>query len=170
AYRNRPDLQVSEQQIAAASAGLSAARASRYPTVGASLNLQKSNSISHRDTLSTLALKEFKVNIEDTTLVPVYQVVQAPTRIESHPFSWTAAARLTLPLFDGFAAKGRIQTRSAELDIRRRELIQKRLDIALEVRQAWLAMEEARERTRVARDALAYAEQSYELNREKYRL
>ena len=31
-------------------------------------------------------------------------------------------------------------------------------------------MEEAREKTRVARDALAYAEQSYELNREKYRL
>ncbi|HVP39486.1 MAG TPA: TolC family protein [Candidatus Saccharimonadales bacterium] len=160
AYQNRPDLAQLEHQIGAAEAALGSARSARYPTLGASFNIQKTSYTTHQDSVTQ-----------------VYQfggqsvVVSSPdTTFKSQPFSWTLGARLSLPLFDGLSAKGRIQERQAELDIQRRNLTQKRVDVALEVRQAWLGLVEARERSRAAAEALSYAEESYDLNREKYRL
>lgn len=179
ALKNRPDLRQLESQIEASDAGVSAAKASRYPTIGAQVNLQKNFNSTTQDSFTSINNTSYlsggNVNLQtgdlnfryrDTTVVSF-----SPERTyESRPFSWQAAARLSLPIFDGLNAHGRIQQRSAEADIQRRNLRQKRTDVALEVRQAWLGLQEARQRTRVANDEIAYATESYELNKEKYRL
>ncbi|MBI5835844.1 MAG: TolC family protein [Candidatus Eisenbacteria bacterium] len=175
AYANRPDLAQLLRQIDAAEAGLGSARAARYPTLGASVSIQKSIFSTTQDSLTQVGttLKSLRLNLADTSFVPVYgdTISQIPeTKFESRPFSWSVGARVTVPIFDGFSTKGRIQQRAAELEIQRRNLSQRRVEIALEVRQAWLGLVEARERARVAVEALDYAEQSHELNREKYRL
>ena len=176
AYRNRPDLAQLVRQIQAAEAGLGSARASRYPTLGASLNIQKTIYTTRQDTFTAVGTSLVGLIPRvgrDTVLVPVYQsdtTLVPEQNFESRPFSWSVGARVSLPIFDGFSAKGRIQERQAELDIQRRSLSQRRVDIALEVRQAWLGLVEARERARAAVEALTYAQESYELNNEKYRL
>lgn len=179
ALKNRPDLRQLESQIEASDAGVSAAKASRYPTIGANISLQKNFYSTTQDSFTSvntasylsggnvnLQTGELNFRFRDTTVVSF-----SPERTyKSRPFSWQAGARLSLPLFDGLNAKGRIQQRTAEADIQRRNLRQKRTDVALEIRQAWLGLQEARQRTRVANDEIAYATESYELNKEKYRL
>ena len=111
----------------------------------------------------------------DTVLTPVYRdtsiVSHIPeTSYESKPYSWSVAARLSIPIFDGLFAKGRIQQNAAQLDIQQRDLRQRKTDVALLVRQAWLSLQEARQKTGVAADALAFANENFELTKEKYRL
>jgi outer membrane protein TolC len=70
--------------------------------------------------------------------------------------------------FDG----GQSRKRAAALDRNRRATEQQREDaeslIALQVRQAWLAVEETRERVRVTADAVEQAEENLRIARERY--
>ncbi len=176
AMASRQDLAQSEHRVEAGEAGLAAARALRYPNLGASANYQVSKNHTSQDTtgqyVTAKILDGFQLRLSDTTLVPIYRdtLFQQQRVFDSSPAGWSVGARISLPLFDGFRASGQIQAREAELSIRRRTLAQKRVDIALEVRQAWQSLVESRERIIAARGALESAEESYSLNREKYRL
>jgi outer membrane protein len=71
-------------------------------------------------------------------------------------------------LFDG----GQSRKRAAALDRNRRATEQQRADlesmIALQVRQAWLEVEETRQRVRVTADAVGQAEENLRIARERY--
>ena len=71
-------------------------------------------------------------------------------------------------LFDG----GQARKRAAALERSRRATEEQRADvesqIALQVRQAWLEVEEARERVRVTADAVEQAEENLRIARERY--
>lgn len=175
AYSSRPDLKQIDMRIQAAEAGLGAARASRYPTLGASANLRKDITIidqapSPQPYVTGYHIDSFDLTDSSFAFTPTLGTTMIGYHSESRPVSWSVGARLSLPIFDGLNAKGRIEAQSAELDIQRRDLTQKKVDVALEVRQAWLGLQEAREREGVAREALESAEESYTLNQEKYRL
>jgi len=71
-------------------------------------------------------------------------------------------------LFDG----GQSRKRAAAMERNRRAAEQQRADveslIALQVRQAWLGVEEARERVQVSADAVEQAEENLRIARERY--
>jgi outer membrane protein TolC len=71
-------------------------------------------------------------------------------------------------LFDG----GQARKRAAALDRTRRATLEQREDaesiIALQVRQAWLGVEETRQRVRVTADAAEQAEENLRIARERY--
>ena len=176
AYQDRPDLLQLAEQSEAAGAGLASAQASRYPSLAASFGIQKSISTFTQDssTVQERTLKELKlITSPDTGFIPIYttgSVFLPETSIVNRPYGWSIAARLNIPIFDGFLAKGRIQQNAAQQDIARRDYQQRKTDVALLVRQAWLSLQEARQKTGVAADALAFASENFELTKEKYRL
>jgi outer membrane protein TolC len=82
---------------------------------------------------------------------------------------WTALATVSIPLFDQGLSAAR--TQQAKADVKSAEL-NKQIgmdSVALEVRQARLAFEEARERLRVTSAALAQAAESYRLAQVRFR-
>ncbi|MGC8667123.1 MAG: TolC family protein [Chthonomonadales bacterium] len=83
--------------------------------------------------------------------------------------SWTAVAQITLPLFEGGLARARIQQARADVNSAK---VNKQIvldNIALDVRQSYLALVEAQERLRVANAALAEAEEQYRLAQVRYK-
>ncbi len=84
------------------------------------------------------------------------------------PNSWLIAVQATWPLFEGGLSVARIneaRARLAELESRGRQL---ELDIALEVQQAALSVEEATERIRVAEERRKWALKALEEVRRQY--
>ena len=83
--------------------------------------------------------------------------------------SWQAVARVTIPLFDAGASRARTQQARADVASARVNK-QAALDtVALEVRQAYLAVVEAQDRLNVTSAALEQAQEQYRLAQVRFR-
>lgn len=83
--------------------------------------------------------------------------------------SWAAVAKVTLPLFEGGAAAARRQQARADVASARLARQMAMDGIALEVRQAFLSVDEARERVKVATAGLTQAEEQYRLAQVRFK-
>lgn len=82
--------------------------------------------------------------------------------------SWLAGVAVDLNLFDGGQTAAKVRQANAELAQVREQLRQATLGIALEVEQARLAYEDARERLAVSGGAVEQAEESAALSRARF--
>ncbi len=86
-----------------------------------------------------------------------------------HEGVWQATVMASWDIFDGNVAKNKglaIQARSRSVAEQRRDL---ETLVLLQVRQAWLDMEESRKRIEVTRKTLAQAEENLEVTRNRYK-
>jgi outer membrane protein TolC len=82
---------------------------------------------------------------------------------------WQAMVLASWDIFDGNVAKNKgraLQSRSRALAEQRQELLTL---IQLQVRQAWLDMEESRKRIKVTKDTLDQAEENLKVTRNRYK-
>ncbi|MEW5745609.1 MAG: TolC family protein [Nitrospirota bacterium] len=82
--------------------------------------------------------------------------------------NWNLALRLTMPLFDGGAIKADVGRRQKELERTREEQQSLRLAIIREVKDAYLAIENARKRIGVTEKALESAQENLRIERLKF--
>lgn len=114
----------------------------------------------------------YRADVERARLRPQLALSGGYSYLESEMFDRErfASASLTMswPLFDG----GVTRHRSAALRRTQRALEERRADletqIALETRQAWLDLQEARNRARVTAEAVAQSEENLRLARRQY--
>jgi len=85
-------------------------------------------------------------------------------------YNWNAGVSLSVPLFTGFTRL--IDVSKAQLGYRadQEALEQTRKDVALEVKQSYFAVEQAKKKISVTQDAEAAADEDLRLNKEKYNL
>ncbi|MGB2696288.1 MAG: TolC family protein [Candidatus Zixiibacteriota bacterium] len=84
--------------------------------------------------------------------------------------SWRVGITVGLNIFDGFQSLGNIQRGKASLRSTEESFKQKKRDVELEIRQAYLAVKEAEQKIEVTQEALKAAEQDLKLSQEKYNL
>jgi outer membrane protein len=84
--------------------------------------------------------------------------------------SWRIGISIGLNVFDGFQSVANIQRGKAYLRSVEESSKQKRRDVELEIRQAYLAVREAEQKIEVTGEALKAAEQDLKLTQEKYNL
>jgi outer membrane protein len=82
---------------------------------------------------------------------------------------WSAGAILSAPLFDGGRTKAAVRAAQAELEAARAQQEQMRQSIDLEVSQAYLDLESARERRQAAQLSVELAQQNLAANQDRYR-
>jgi outer membrane protein len=135
AYQKRPEIVEGDANIRAAQKGITLARRSTMPTVGAGVNFQ------YQPDAGGFAPK--------TT-------------------SWAAVATLTVPIFEQGLARAR--ERQARSDVRSAEINKQATQdtVALEVRQAFLALAEAQDRLAVTTAALTQAQEQYRLAKVRF--
>jgi len=83
-------------------------------------------------------------------------------------YSWYMATGIDL--FDGLRTFTSVRDAKARRSIAETDLIQKRLDVALEVKRAFYGVEEARQRVKVSEEAVEVAQEDLRLAEERYRL
>jgi TolC family type I secretion outer membrane protein len=84
--------------------------------------------------------------------------------------SWRIGISVSLNIFDGFQNIANIQRGKAYLRSSEENYEQKKRDVELEIRQAYLAVKEAEQKIEVTQEALKAAEQDLKLTQEKYNL
>jgi len=89
-------------------------------------------------------------------------------QLDRHADSWLAGVSLDLNIFDGGQTSAKIRQSNAELAQVKEMLRKAKLGIGLEVEQARLALADARERLAVTDQAVAQAEESAALSRERF--
>jgi len=82
--------------------------------------------------------------------------------------SWLAGVNVELDVFDGFLTRGKVAAARADLEIARAALRKTELAIQLEVQQARLNLDEAQARLDTTGKAVAQAEESLQLIKERY--
>jgi len=142
ALRSRPELSRAAAAESAARAGLFGARAKRLPEVTgtASVDRGRTKDVEGEDELSFTST------------------------------DWFGGARLTLPVFNGFALEGNMKSAKGAVLAAEAERRQREVDVAVEVQQAWLSVREAVERINVAKEGLASAEEDYNFSKGRYEL
>jgi outer membrane protein TolC len=83
-------------------------------------------------------------------------------------YTWYMAAGIDL--FDGLRTFTSVRDAKARRSIAETDLVQTRLDVALEVKRAFDGVEEARQRVKVSEEAVEVAEEELRLAEERYRL
>ena len=85
-------------------------------------------------------------------------------------YNWYAGVSLSMPLFTGFTRL--IDVSKARLNYRANQeaMDQMKKDVALEVKQSYFAVEQAKKKISVTQDAEAAADEDLRLNKEKYNL
>jgi outer membrane protein TolC len=89
-------------------------------------------------------------------------------KLDHHADSWLAGVSVDLNVFDGGQTSGKIRQSSAELAQVKEMLRKATLGIGLEVEQARLAHDDARERLAVTAQAVGQAEESATLSRARF--
>jgi outer membrane protein TolC len=89
-------------------------------------------------------------------------------KLDRHADSWLAGVSVDLNVFDGGQTSGKIRQSSAELAQVKEMLRKATLGIGLEVEQARLAHDDARERLAVTAQAVGQAEESAALSRARF--
>jgi outer membrane protein TolC len=82
--------------------------------------------------------------------------------------SWVAGVSVELDVFDGFQTRGKVAEARANLEAAREELRRTELMLALEVKQAELSLAEATARLTTTERAVAQAEESLQITKERY--
>jgi len=142
AVAKRPDLQASYESWQADQSRASAAKAGFLPTVGGSVTYSSSSA---------------------NGLVPFSGFT------EPVGGSRGASVGLSVPFLDGVVGRrGTIQAANARAEQSRYAYEKKKLDIAVEVREAINLARQANEGVQVAKDGLASAEEDLKLSQEKY--
>jgi outer membrane protein TolC len=132
AYQQRADLKAADAQVHAAERAHSAARAERYPSLGA-----------------TADYGGIGVN---------------PSQLQT---TYTAAASLKIPIWQGGRAEGDIQQADAALDQRRAEFEDLKGQIESDVRSAYLDLQAAASQVEVAQKNVDVNKEALELTRQK---
>ena len=83
---------------------------------------------------------------------------------------WTFLGKISYPLFDGFTAKGRIKAAKAILSRVAESKEQLKDLINLEVRQAYLGLQSAKERISAQKENVSTAEENLRIATERYKL
>lgn len=149
AIAHRADLQSALKTWQAAKARTGAARFGFFPTLAA--QAQYANGNRH-------GLQPFDGFAPDALTNPL-----------TFQGTRTVSVGISFPLFDGvIGKKGAIQTAAARAEQSRYAYERKRLDVAVEVRQAINSARQANEGVEVAKSGLASAEEDLKLSQEKY--
>lgn len=131
----------------------------------------------HRPDYRQAALEEQRLEREirrtQGTFLPTMHLI-GNYEINTHNFasdgqdSWSVGVLLNWNLFNGGADRSRVT--EAQAHYQRATALRERLGnaIGLEVREAFLALETARERVAVAREAVAHADEAHRIVRERY--
>jgi outer membrane protein len=85
-------------------------------------------------------------------------------------YAWDIRLGVSLPIFDGLMTSANIKQATARAAVADNQLREAELQVALEVKEAILILEEAAERISVSKNGLASAEEDYRLSRERYDL
>jgi outer membrane protein len=139
AAAQRPDLLAAAERVRGAKAGVQSAKGGQYPSFFGFFNWR------WRD-------DRFPSSID-----------ALDTR-----YTWDVGMGISVPIFDGMLTRANIGEARASLMSREKEYQDMELSVALEVKEALLALEEARQRIRVSEDQFAAAEESYKLAEEQY--
>lgn len=141
AYKNHPSIRQSESDIDAAEGSMRVARAGYFPTV----------SVGGGYTWRGSAINDID-------------------QFWDNDYQWGVGLNISFNLFEGFATQTRYLNARNEVKIAKETLDKTKSDVALEVKQAYLALEESRKATTVAEENVAAAEEDLNLVQEKYRL
>jgi outer membrane protein TolC len=141
ANARRPDLMATRESRTGARRNALASRASRLPSLSGSVQYSWSDN-------------SFPETMAD----------------HERNYSWNMRLGLSLPIFDGFMTIANIRQAKARAAIADNQLRDAELQVALDVKEAMLTIEEATERIKVSKSGLASAEEDYRLSREKYDL
>lgn len=139
AAANRPDLRAAAERLRAGRAGLRSAKGGNYPSFFGSFNWR------WRD-------DEFPNSTDD---------------FDSR-YTWDVAMGIRIPIFDGMLTRGNIGDARAALTTREREYEDMRDVVELEIKEALIGLEEARQRIRLSEQQLESAQESYKLAEEQY--
>jgi len=139
AVNRRPDLLEARERVRAAKAGVQSARGGSYPSLFGSFNY------SWRDDYFPNSTADLEKQ-----------------------YTWSVAMGVSIPIFDGMVTRGNVGEAKAGLMTRLSQLRDLELGVELDVKEALIALEEARQRIRVSEDQLASAEESYKLAQEQY--
>lgn len=141
ALAHRSDLDAQERRLRAADAAVNAASASKWPTLSLSLGYNTSYS----------SMSDFGF---------IDQLDQRRGGAVSLGFS--------VPIFDKFSTRSATQQAAIQVDNARLALDKQRLEVGLEVRQAWLDLTSAREQLVAAQAQQRSAEMALTASRERY--
>ena len=139
AAANRPDLRAAAERLRAGQAGVRAAEGGQYPSFFGSFNWR------WRDDEFPNATSDF-----------------------SSRYTWDVAMGISIPIFDGMVTRGNIGEARAALTTREREYEEVRDVVELEIKEALIGLEEARQRIRLSEQQLESAQESYNLAEEQY--
>ncbi len=85
-------------------------------------------------------------------------------------YNWYAGVSLSLPIFTGFSRIADLGKAQLNYQSSKEALAQTEKDVALELKQAYFALEQAKKKISVTQDAEIAAEEDLRLNKEKYNL
>lgn len=138
---NQPSLLAAEKSMTAAKWGVWSARGQYLPTITVSVSRDYQN-----DRYSQLA--KFR-NLDRSTSI---------------------STSLRIPIFTGFSRKAAVSRAKVSLNNSRAEFYYARNELALEIKKAYLSMNEAKEKLSVAEETVTSADEDMALVREKYNL
>ncbi len=141
AFKNHPSIHQTESDIDVAEGSMRAARSGYLPTV--SLNAGRS--------WRGLTLADYKT-------------------LSDNDRYWYVGLSVSFNLFQGFQTQTSYLNARNQVKIAKETLEKTKSDVALEVKQAFLALEESRKATTVAEENVGAAEEDLNLVQEKYRL
>ncbi len=139
AAEQRPDLRAAAERVRGAKAGVKSAKGGHYPSFFGFFNWR------WRDDRFPDSTDDFDKR-----------------------YTWDVGMGISVPIFDGMLTRANIGEARASLMTREKEYEDLELSVALEVKEALLALEEARQRIRVSEDQFASAEENYKLAQEQY--
>ncbi|OGC77010.1 MAG: hypothetical protein A2Z27_01160 [candidate division Zixibacteria bacterium RBG_16_50_21] len=141
AYKNHPTIRQSESDLDASESNVGIARSGYLPTV--SLDAGRS--------WSGLSLGDFRT-------------------LSDNDRYWYLSLRVSFNVFEGFQTQTSYLNARNQVKIAKETLEKTKSDVALEVKQAYLAIEEGRKSISVAEENVQAAEEDLNLVQEKYRL
>ncbi|MBK8230478.1 MAG: TolC family protein [Candidatus Eisenbacteria bacterium] len=157
ALERRPDLFRTKADLEATGYELRAAQWSRFPTVDLSYSYRYGKSSFSSEGTSKLFVGGAEQGRDE------YSFENEPSST-----SWSVGVGMNIPIFDGFLTKGSIQRAEATRRAQQRGLEQAKLDAALEVRTSLIALKNAEEEIRSAREGVGFAEESVRLQKALY--
>ncbi|OQY26192.1 MAG: hypothetical protein B6244_14225 [Candidatus Cloacimonetes bacterium 4572_55] len=157
AYENRLDLEAGRMLHKSAQATVKRARRGYLPSISLYGNYNWSNNDSPIYD-ATGNVVESKENLGDW--INVFDGFK----------DWNYGVQLSFDIFDGFSREASYDQSKLSAHSSRKDLDQKKLDIALEVKQSYLNMTTAHERIKQAGESLKAAEEDLRLAEERYRL
>ena len=90
--------------------------------------------------------------------------------IRQKDYAWNLSASFSFPIFENFQRKHNLSYAKANLNTTKENLRQTKNDVALQLKQAFLGVQQAQEKTSLTKDKLQSAKEDLDLMQEKYNL